>query len=208
MNEMPAAPIDARLLEVRVVEIISGRGTSVTLSSVRCPVRDRSSAVEACAECGRGGAIAQDALARGEFLSCGCEAGGGARAGSGVATVGAIMPRTAVAVRASVARGVAADALRSRGISEAPVVDGDGRPIGLVSESDLLRARPGARVADAMTRVALAVPEGVPVAGAASLMAREGIERLAVVGPDGAVVGVLASRDVVAWVAAASAAIR
>lgn len=204
MNESPAKRADARLLEVRIVDVISGRGASVTLSSVRCPVRGRSSAVEACADCGPGGAIAQDALSRGEFLACPGRPGDGPGGPARIerATVGAVMRRSAVAVRTTVARSVAADALRARGVPAAPVVDGEGRPVGFVSESDLLRARPGAKVADAMTRVALAVPEGATIARAASLMAGNGVERLAVVAPDGVVVGVLTSTDVVAWLAA------
>ncbi len=205
MKRAPVRRADTRLLEVRTVEVVSGRGASVTLSSVRCPVRGRSSAVEACAECGGGGAIAQDALSRGEFLSC-CRRSVGAPGEPprlDRATVAAVMRRSAVAVRATVARSVAADALRARGIPAAPVVDGDGRPVGIVSESDLLRARPGAKVADVMSRVALAVPEGATIARAASLMAGHGVDRLAVVAPDGVVVGVLTSADVVAWLAAA-----
>jgi CBS domain-containing protein len=71
----------------------------------------------------------------------------------------------------------------------------------MVSESDLLRAPPGAKVADAMSRVALAVPESATIARAASLLATHGVDRVAVVGGDGVVVGVLASADVVAWLA-------
>jgi CBS domain-containing protein len=203
MKEALARRTDARLLEVRIVDVVSGRGESVTLSSVRCPVRGRSSAVEACAECGAGGAIAQDALSRGEFLSC-CgrpDAASGAAAPAARATVAAVMRRSAVAVRATVSRSVAADALRARGVPAAPVVDGEGRPVGMVCESDLLRARAGAKVADAMTRVALAVPESATLARAASLMAGHGVDRLAVVAPDGVVLGVLTSADVVAWLA-------
>ncbi len=203
MNTRSAERADARLLEVRMVDVISGRGMSVTLSSVRCPVRGRSAAVEACAGCRGGGAIAQDALSRGEFLACDP---GRERSGDGLATegasVGAVMRRTAVAVRDTVSRAVAADALRARGLPAAPVVDGDGRPVGLVTEADLLRARPGAKVADAMSRVALAVPEGAALGRAAALMAGHGVDRLAVVASDGVVVGVLTSADVVAWLAA------
>ena len=74
----------ARLLEVRLVEVISGRGRSVTLSSVRCPVRGRSAAVEACVECGTAGGIAQDALARGDYVCCGARERLAVVAGDGV----------------------------------------------------------------------------------------------------------------------------
>lgn len=202
MNEAHADRVDARLLEVRIVEVISGRGQSVTLSSVRCPVRARSSAVEACAECSEGGRIAQDALARGEFLGCGSGAGDGPGRGAGMRrTVGEVMRRAAVAFRAGVARDAAADTLRARGVSAAPVVDGDGRPIGFVGEADLLRAAPGGTVADAMTRVALAVHDAAPLGRAAALMAAHGADRVAVVSADGVIVGVLAAAELVGWLA-------
>ncbi len=205
MNDANASGSGGRLVEVRIVDVISGRGGSVTLSSVRCPVRGRSSAVEACAECRGGGAIAQDALARGEFLACGGAPGERAGVAPGLdrATVSAAMGRTAVAVRSTVARRIAADALRARGVAAAPVVDGEGRPVGIVSEADLLRAGSGATVAEAMTRVALVVTEGASLGRAASLMAGHGVDRLAVVGADGVVVGVLTAADVVAWIAEA-----
>jgi CBS domain-containing protein len=54
-----------------------------------------------------------------------------------------------------------------------------------------------------MARIALSVPDGAPLSRAASLMAREGLDRIAVVGAEGAVVGVLAAGDVLAWSAGA-----
>ena len=52
------------------MEVITGRGRSVTFSSVRCPVRGRSAAVEECAHCDDSEGLAQDALAHGEWLCC------------------------------------------------------------------------------------------------------------------------------------------
>jgi CBS domain-containing protein len=103
-----------------------------------------------------------------------------------------------------VARSVAADALRAHGTPVASVVDGEGRPIGVVSEADLLRAKTGARVSDAMAKVALSVPETAPLRRAAALMAEHRSERLAVVSDDGVVVGTLTAMDVVAWLAGAA----
>jgi CBS domain-containing protein len=112
------------------------------------------------------------------------------------------MSRTSVAVRSGLAASSAATALRARSQSGAPVVDGEGRPVGFVVEADLLRARPGAKVADAMSRMALSLPEDAPASRAAALLAEHGVERVAVVSGDGAVVGVLSALDVVAWLAA------
>jgi CBS domain-containing protein len=195
----------ARLLEIRTLEVVSGKGRSFVLSTVRCPARGRSTPVEECAHCDGSDGVAQDALARGAYLACRgpLPEGRPGSAPGGHTPVADVMRRAGVAVRAGVGRAVAADALRTRGIATAPVVDGEGRPIGVVAESDLLRARSGAKVADAMTRVAIAVPEAAPIARAASLMATHRLDRVPVVAPEGVVVGVLSASDVIAWLAGA-----
>lgn len=185
--------------EIRTVEVITGRGRSVTLSSVRCPVRARTAPVEECAHCAQTGGIAQDVLSRGEWICCHARAPA-ERAGAG-SPVHAVMPRTAVAVRPTLSAATASAALRTRGQTAAPVVDGEGRPVGWVSEAALLRARPGSRVSEAMGRTALAVAEGAPLRRAAALLAAHGLERLPVVASDGLVVGVLSALDVVRWIA-------
>jgi CBS domain-containing protein len=192
----PGAP--TRLVEIRTVEIVTGRGRSITLSSVRCPLRGGAAeAVDGCGPCGCGEAVGEDELARG-WVRC----AGEADPGPGGPQVRDAMGRVAVALRPALARDVAADALRARGQASAPVVDGEGRPVGIVSEADLLRARPGARVADAMERSGLAVTDAAPLSRAAALIVARGAERIAVVGADGALVGVLSALDVVAWLAA------
>jgi CBS domain-containing protein len=201
MDERMDTPADARLLEIRTIELISGRGRSITVSSVRCPVRGRSSAVEECSHCGRSDGIAQDAMARGEWVCC--RAPHEAELPAAGARVRDVMPASAVAFRPGVGRSIAADALRVRRQGSAPVVDGEGRPIGIVGEAELLRARAGAKVADAMARVAFAVGETAPLTRAAALMASHGLDRVAVVSADGQVVGVLSALDLVRWIAAA-----
>jgi CBS domain-containing protein len=199
MDETAGNEAFARLLEVRTVEVISGRGRSVTLSNVRCPVRGRTAALEECAHCGRSDGVARDALARGEWLSCRSPHEGGV--GQDGPTVREVMRPAALALRPGVARSVAADALRARGQASAPVVDGEGRPVGVVGEAELLRARAGSKVADAMARVAVSVQETAPLPRAAALMAAQRIDRVAVVSGDGVVVGVLTALDVIAWLA-------
>jgi CBS domain-containing protein len=199
MNDSEASPSAARLLEVRTVEVISGRGRSVTLSNVRCPVRGRSAAVDECGHCARSDGLAHDPLAHGDWLRCRSEHEAGATERGPI--VREVMRRTSVALRPGVTRSVAAEALRARGQGAAPVVDGEGRPVGVVGEAELLRARPGARVADAMARVALSVAEGAPLSRAAALMAAHQLDRVAVVSADGIVVGALSALDLVAWLA-------
>ncbi len=116
--------------------------------------------------------------------------------------------------------------LVDRGISGAPVVDDAGRPIGIVSKSDLVRARlddpwiddagderglePGfhleptdsRRVSDVMMPIAFTLPEAATVSQAAAIMAYERIHRVPVVTTDGSVVGIVCALDIVAWLAA------
>jgi CBS domain-containing protein len=113
------------------------------------------------------------------------------------------MRRTSVAVRPALAAVTAGAALRARGQPAAPVVDGEGRPVGWVTEVGLLRARAGAKVADAMARTAVAVSEAAPLSRAAALLVAHDLDRVPVVSGDGIVVGVLSALDVVGWVAPA-----
>jgi CBS domain-containing protein len=110
-------------------------------------------------------------------------------------------------------------------MSGAPVVDGDGRPVGVVSKTDLLRhlhergdaVEPTGGVPDeagfhavhldetlvrdVMMPVVFAIAADTTIAAAAALMAGEGVHRLPVLDADGAVVGLLSTLDVVRWVA-------
>lgn len=117
------------------------------------------------------------------------------------------------------------------GISAVPVVNGEGRPIGVVSKSDLLREQfrgglpddlalwstaghqepvtvealdeflDGRSVAELMTPFAFSLPVDAPVSLAAALMSYEAVHRIAVTETDGMVVGILSSLDVMRWLA-------
>ncbi len=119
--------------------------------------------------------------------------------------------------------------LVERSISGLPVVDGDGRLLGVVSESDLLpdahaqRQRPGllarlrrppgaepppARLAaDVMSAPAVAVEPFWSIPGAASLMSTHGVRRLPVT-RHGRVVGIVSRADVVRAIARTDAEIQ
>jgi CBS domain-containing protein len=98
----------------------------------------------------------------------------------------------------------------------APVIDGGGRPIGVVSRGDLAAACYAARdargagdaaappartVGDVMMCMAFTLRENSSLSHAAALMAYEGVHRIPVVSLDGAVVGIVSSMDVVRWLA-------
>jgi CBS domain-containing protein len=112
-----------------------------------------------------------------------------------------------------------AELLAERRVSALPVLDGDGRVVGVVSEADLLlkeefpdgpaggrvfegRRRRAARakaagdsVAELMTSPAVTVGPDVPVAEAARLLHRHGVKRLPVVDPAGPLLGIVSRAD-------------
>ncbi len=122
-----------------------------------------------------------------------------------------IMSSPAVTISSASTVQHAASTLRSRGFTALPVLDDDGRLIGIVTEADLLdgRVEPderrwraetirhrhrGATVADVMTSPVESLTPGADVADAAEIMLDERIRCLPVV--DGrTVVGVITRRD-------------
>lgn len=120
-------------------------------------------------------------------------------------TVGALLEREVLCVTPELPREAAAALLLERGLSGAPVVDGDGRPVGMLVRSDLLRAGaerpPPPTVGDLMMPVAFSLAENDPLARAAALMAAEGVHHLLVLGDYGRVVGLLTTLDITRWLA-------
>jgi CBS-domain-containing membrane protein len=112
-----------------------------------------------------------------------------------------------------------AELLAERRISALPVLDGDGRVVGIVSEADLLlkeefpegpaggglfegRHRRAARAkavgdtaAELMTSPAVTVGPDATVAEAARLLHRHGVKRLPVVDPAGPLLGIVSRAD-------------
>lgn len=112
----------------------------------------------------------------------------------------------------------------SAGIGAAPVLNPRGEPVGVVSKTDVLRALyenpslagteladeleaepdlpdrdSGIRASNLMTPAPLTIPESASVAEAASIMAREHVHRLFVVGQAGTLSGVVSAMDLVSW---------
>lgn len=145
------------------------------------------------------------------------EALAGARSGAADATVAEIMATNVVCVSGDVRFDTVSALLLDLGISGVPVVDDEGRPIGIVSKTDLLRvtrARDDAEnhdgsagdlsrvaVEDVMMPIAFCVPENESIARAAALMAFEGVHRVPVVGTRGQVVGLVSPLDILGWLA-------
>ena len=124
------------------------------------------------------------------------------------ATVGDLMHHHPIVVRADAPLAEAARLIDHHRISGLPVVDADGLLIGVVSQTDLLRARatehlwanwPGLAVRHLMTSPAIAVRPSLPVAAAARLMERERVHRLVVVREDDEriPIGIMSTTDLV-----------
>lgn len=139
-------------------------------------------------------------------------------------TVAQVMTRDVITVTPETPLMEVARLLVDRGVSGLPVVDHDGRVVGVVSEGDLLvkeggvaprSRRPLARIfeparvraeeakveattaGEAMTSPAITVEPGRTVQGAAEVMTRLGINRLPVVDADGRLVGIVSRADLV-----------
>lgn len=127
-----------------------------------------------------------------------------------------VMTRTVVALRDAAEFKDIARTMRQRRISALPVLDADGRVVGVVSEADLLpkeafrdrdpaaprtrhatgRAKARAVTAgELMTSPAVTVTADVTLAQAARLMARHRVKRLPVVDGDGMLRGIVSRSD-------------
>jgi len=125
-----------------------------------------------------------------------------------VPTVGERMALQPIVVRADASLSEAARLLDTNRISGLPVVDGSGSLVGVVSQTDLARARateylwanwPGLAVRHLMTTPAVTVHGSMPLAQAAKKMERHHIHRLVVVADDDETlpIGILSMTDLV-----------
>ena len=133
-----------RLLEIRTLHVVAGNAETADLRSVRCPMQGRSASLEHCLACAENGGMVPASVGRPEQLSCQWVSSGdrsGAAAGAGRTPVSALMTTQVLAVRPDVGLEALADLLLERGIGGAPVVDEAGRPVGVVSKTDLMRER-------------------------------------------------------------------
>jgi CBS domain-containing protein len=201
-----------QMLPIRTRRTLAGDGEVTTVRTVLCPQHGEAVTLAFCGECPRSGEIGE----RG--VTCLPEAPRPTMrwtshlrrilpSAADRVAVADVMSRDVACVREDVSVESLAALLRDRGIGAAPVVDGDGFPIGVVSKSDLVRERDELdfTVADLMSRVAFTLREDDPLSRAAAVMAVEHVHHLPIVAADGRVVGMLSSLDFVRWVAAQSA---
>ena len=136
------------------------------------------------------------------------------------ATVGDLMTTTVIALRKAADFKEIVSVLRRYRVSACPVVDDNGKVLGVVSEADLLYKetepdRPPAMLrfqwrldeeykskavtaGQLMTSPAVTVQPGLPVVDAARLMQDRRVKRLPVVNYDGQLVGIVTRSDVLA----------
>ena len=111
------------------------------------------------------------------------------------------LPPTVVA-EGSIA--VVRELLLARRVRAVPVVDRDGRPIGVVTAADLLRGPTTGSVAEVMTHNVLALPITAILTQAAALIAYEGVSEIVIVDLHGRVAGLLGALDITRWCARAA----
>ncbi|UXY32269.1 CBS domain-containing protein [Streptomyces sp. HUAS TT20] len=116
-------------------------------------------------------------------------------------SVGDLMTPTVVCAQLGTPFEEIAHLLDEYGITAVPVVDDEGRPVGVVSGTDLLRketsAGVGSTARDLMTSPAVVAEPGWNAVRAARTMDRRKVKRLPVVDDDGRLIGVISQSDLV-----------
>jgi len=227
--------------ELRIAVRYVGRpsGEQVLEMTVPCPMTGGRVYVDECSECAHGGGLVLGPVGEGSFLRCRF---GASPPAPGVrprrprweptaasrTPVSDIMSTQVVTVTRGTTLETVMGAFLERRISGMPVVDDDGRPIGLISKTDVLRDRYDGgwageqgwgesagtpeedgteleyrqapkTVDDVMTPVVYMLSGRAPVAMAAAVMAAEGIHRLPIVSDEGRLTGILSSTDLMRW---------
>jgi CBS domain-containing protein len=124
-----------------------------------------------------------------------------------VPSVGQLMTQAPVLVREDEPLAAAARLLDTYHVHGLPVVDEIGELVGVVSQTDMLRARTtehlwaawrGLKVRHLMSRPALTVPEDASLAEAAARMEENRVHRLVVLASDGvSPIGIISTGDIV-----------
>lgn len=112
-------------------------------------------------------------------------------------TVKEIMNRELFSLRPNDGTDDALGYIVALGITAAPVLDEDRRPLGVASFRDLLPVPAPGKVLERMSVPAISVSENVSVEEVARLLAERGVHRVVVVDGEGRAVGVASSLDVV-----------
>lgn len=85
--------------------------------------------------------------------------------------------------------------MQQRGLGSAPVLDIDGRPVGMATLSDIESCHDIEELADHLTRSVVSLPQNTPILAAARLLAARQAEGLVLVNEAGVAVGALSALD-------------
>jgi len=230
---------EAKQLKVAMRRVGRGDGDPITEMTVQCPAARERRFIDGCVRCEHYRGLVLGPEGGGSFLRCAWqrqaaptglpkEPPRGAQATASTTPISQIMTTAAVTVPPTMTLDSLISVFLERQISGIPVVDEHGRPIGMVSKTDVLRERydadlerrdrwsdvawdsreedlvvkdEPATVDDVMTRFVFILPETAPIAMAAALMVSERVHRVPVVRPDGRMAGILTSLDVMQWLA-------
>ncbi len=142
---------DIGRLAVRVRRTEQGDGESVLDLSVFCPLRGHSMSLDDCSGCERCEGLTLEAGGGQAFLRCHCrptpQEGGnverrareGGLASASQTLISEVMTADVLCVSPDLAVEALTTMFLERNISGAPVVDDSGRPVGVVSKTDLVR---------------------------------------------------------------------
>ncbi|WP_437615639.1 CBS domain-containing protein [Sorangium sp. So ce834] len=160
---------------IRSARIVGDDGEASVVATVYCPLKERSATVPECESCQRFRALHFDAASRTTSVVCGTERAMSSAMGSAdplagvsehvnpAAPLAGIMSRDVICVRPEVAVDEIAALLIRHGISGMPVVDADGKPVGMVSRADVLRAAEERRDTEESERVTLHPDDVAPL---------------------------------------------
>jgi len=112
-------------------------------------------------------------------------------------TVSEIMNREVFSVGPAESVDATRAAILALGITGVPVVNEEGKPLGLVSLRDLVGERPGTTAGERMTRPPATVPAEVRLGEAARRLAMTRYHHLVVVDAGGYVVGMVSALDII-----------
>jgi CBS domain-containing protein len=200
---------DVVKLAVRVRRTLKSADSSSRSLLAYCPVQHGSRSIDCCRECERCEGLSMGAEGISHVLCRVEDPPPSSRkvmpTAAEVTRVGTLIKRDVVCVSGSLGCAEAMTLFLERGISGAPVVDDEGRPLGMLTRSDLLRAAidgaTRAPVAATMMPIAFVLEENDPLSRAAALMAVEGVQHLPVIGDYGRVVGMVSAFDITRWLA-------
>jgi CBS domain-containing protein len=136
-------------LRVRVRRTLSGQSPAAVDLTVFCPLRGETVSLKECTACERCEGVVVDRSGDHAFLRCRCshdpeeelalapERGAGSLAGK--TPISEVMTHDVICVRDDLSVADLTALFIEKNISGAPVVDAHGKPIGVVSKTDLLR---------------------------------------------------------------------